>query len=394
MNGRREAVTADSYAWVTDWVGIGVCVALVEARSAVEVLSALVPDPATEIAGAPAVRDWADEQSIPEYATAVEATEHGDWVVSVESNGYLAAVDDVIRRLSERRRAIVLFENVNAVMRFAYARDGSLVRAFDPLLYDNVMIWEGERLPEEEGLVFAESPMPCAFALAERITGLQLKREFLDGRDGWIAVGHYPSYSVAPGRSWREDKESMERETREELARKAAQAVASHVAQRWAGRAPTARLRDVGGSVIGIVQLDRDLVDEIEGLDAHAQRELARWAAHRACSVAGLDTVEWVATALAALDADRPLPAPFDDIHEVWASWRRDPTLPRTLVDAPEGGERNRLQQAFALPSVRGAAAADPLRAAFDALYTAVVTVGSDYPALFADVRRRFLSAQ
>lgn len=185
--------TARDYAWVQEWEGNGYCVALVEAPRASDVLVAMLPDPPMPIGKAPEVRAWAREQGFPHYATAVEATELGGRVVSFEGNGYLATLDDVLRRLTERRTAIVLFCNVNAVMRFIYVKNRTVIRTFDPLLYDNRSMWIGKPLPEEKGLPFGvDGAMPSAFALAERISGVTLTRELLDARDAWIAVGHFP----------------------------------------------------------------------------------------------------------------------------------------------------------------------------------------------------------
>lgn len=185
--------TAARYAWVEEWEGEGFCVALVEATNARDVLAAMVPEPAIPIGQARDVRAWAREQQLPHYATAVEATELGAWVVSVEGNGFLATLDAVLHRLSEKRKAVVLFRNVNALMRFVYASDSSVIRAFDPLLYDNRGLWIGAPLAQEKGLTFGlGAPMACAFACAERISGVTLTREFLSSRDAWIAAGHHP----------------------------------------------------------------------------------------------------------------------------------------------------------------------------------------------------------
>lgn len=185
--------TAGRYAWVEEWAGGGFCAALVDATSARDVLSAMVPDPPMPIGQAREVRAWARQQQLPHYANAVEATELGRWVVSVEENGFLAMRADVLRRLSDHRTAVVLFRNVNAVMRFVCAREGSVIRAFDPLLYDDRSSWVGEPLAQEKDLAFGVgAPMASAFALAERISGVTLTRELLDSRDAWIAVGHRP----------------------------------------------------------------------------------------------------------------------------------------------------------------------------------------------------------
>ncbi|MFF9511184.1 hypothetical protein ACF1BU_33285 [Streptomyces sp. NPDC014724] len=43
-------------------------------------------------------------------------------------------------------------------------------------------------------------------------------------------------------------------------------------------------------------------------------------------------------------------------------------------------------QPHMAVPALLGAAEADPLRAALDAVYAAVATYGEDYPALLQDI--------
>lgn len=79
----------------------------------------------------------------------------------------------------------------------------------------------------------------------------------------------------------------------------------------WGGRAPSQRLRTLSGSVLGVVQTDRDLLDSFEALDAVTQRQAARWLARRAFELAELDALDWVRPALEAVDQGEPLPAPF-----------------------------------------------------------------------------------
>nr|QIY67890.1 hypothetical protein HEP85_42350 [Streptomyces sp. RPA4-2] len=55
-------------------------------------------------------------------------------------------------------------------------------------------------------------------------------------------------------------------------------------------------------------------------------------------------------------------------------------------VGAPDPSLRMS-QPHLALPAVTGAAEADPLRAALDAVYAAVATYGEDYPALLEEIR-------
>ncbi|MGP8304402.1 hypothetical protein ACTPOK_42225 [Streptomyces inhibens] len=158
----------------------------------------------------------------------------------------------------------------------------------------------------------------------------------------------------------------------------------------WQGRRPSDRLRQVSGNVSGMVRLDRLLVDEVDGAGPETQREIARWAARRAYTLAGLADVDWIAPALDALDAGRPLPPPFDDWDDVWERLFSDPQVPATTVTSMDGARNNMSQQAMAVPALFGAVEDDPLQAVLDALYAAAAAFGSAYPALFTEVRRTF----
>jgi hypothetical protein len=175
-----------------------------------------------------------------------------------------------------------------------------------------------------------------------------------------------------------------ERRTAERAARERAETLS------WGGRLPSRRLREAGGTARGLVPLDRDLLDAVEAACPATQRSLARWAAHHALTAAELDGVDWIVPALAALDRGDRLPAPFDDPRRAWDRFFADDRIARPESDAPAGCPGNLLQQAMALPALLAAAQPDPLRAALDALFAAAVTYGTDYPALFAQVRREF----
>ena len=212
--------TETDYPWADGWEDLGFCVALVECGSPEDVLSRLVPDPAHPLGAAPAVRAWAREHQLPDYANAIEATRVDGWVVTFEANGFQATLDKVVTRLSSGGRAVVVFRNVNAVMRCITAVDGAIVRSFDPLLYDNPD-WGGTPMPEEAGLPFGEAgrSTSAAFAWAERLTGVHLTQVILEARDAWLAVAHFPQYSVIGDSAWREaraqDKRPLPRYGRE-----------------------------------------------------------------------------------------------------------------------------------------------------------------------------------
>lgn len=193
-----ESRTQDPYAWTEYDYGplaLGAAVALVRGKNPHEALAILGADGEVGPACANEVREWAYAQDYREYGTALEAELRGDWTLVVELNGFRATDSDLLQRLSEAGEAVVIYRNVNARMRFMYARGGKIVRDFDPLLdHSNVAI---HRLPEEEGISFPGEngelhSMPGAFLLAERITGIQLRAEDIENADGRIAIGIRP----------------------------------------------------------------------------------------------------------------------------------------------------------------------------------------------------------
>ena len=105
-------------------------------------------------------------------------------IVTVEPNGWHGVDGRVAMEISQLGSYAAFFWNVNAQMTFLYARDGSVVRQFDPLLYD-----EGNdvspALPEERDLPFPRdeaaslTPRRAALALLERLTGVRVTRSWL-----------------------------------------------------------------------------------------------------------------------------------------------------------------------------------------------------------------------
>jgi hypothetical protein len=162
---------------------------------------------------------------------------------------------------------------------------------------------------------------------------------------------------------------------------------------RWGGRLPSDRLRDVGGNVLGLVALDRGLVDAIAAADPGTQRAIARWAARRAYKAAGLDTLDWVVPALDAADRGDPPPPPFDNPEDAFAMLLSDERVPTTLIRSLYGDSDNALQQAMALPALLAAVQSDPLRAALDAVFAAAATFGSHHRMLIGELRRAFPAA-
>jgi hypothetical protein len=132
-----DVAEGDPYAWTGFDHGpftLGAAVALVKGCSPERALEVLGAGRATPVASARTVREWADQQDYQNYGTAVEAGEISGWTLVVELNGYQATVPELLEQLSQDGEAVVIFQNVNALSSFQYAKNGTIVRAFDPLL--------------------------------------------------------------------------------------------------------------------------------------------------------------------------------------------------------------------------------------------------------------------
>ncbi|MFI8515239.1 hypothetical protein ACIGHB_29345 [Streptomyces sp. NPDC085460] len=181
---------------------------------------------------------------------------------------------------------------------------------------------------------------------------------------------------------------------------------------RWGGRLPSDRLRRARGSnVLGLLEFDTELVHALGPLAPEVQRAVALVAARRACEVSGLADMWWITPALSALEAERPLPSPFDDWDLMFRTLRANlpkegplvlgaipPERPPFVPPATDGAEVVTFpsvprvpepinQPFFALPAVVAAAGADPLIAALDAVWHAIHTYGEHYPQLLEEIR-------
>lgn len=188
----------DLYAWTKSDLGvlaIGAAVALVKGSSPEQALDVLGLRRATEVASARTIRDWVTQQDVDHYGTAIEAGEIGGWTIVIELNGYQATLPEQLEALSEGGEAVVIYRNINALSSFQYAKNGTIVRAFDPLLPRMSQI--GEPLPEEQGIAFPGEngelhPMRGAFLLAERLTGIRPTESDLSEPGDRIAIGIHP----------------------------------------------------------------------------------------------------------------------------------------------------------------------------------------------------------
>lgn len=198
------------------------------------------------------------------------------------------------------------------------------------------------------------------------------------------AYWHAQARSAPPPPTARELAAAKKQEVlaRIEAARVAEKAAAE---RRWGGPPPSARLRSANGATV-MAGLDRGLVDSVDNADSATQRAVAVWAAHRACAIAGLTELDWVAAALAVLDRDQP---PADDLAQAFDRLNNDPRVRYTTVRSYDD-RHDMSRQHAALPAVWSAAGVDPLVAAMESLFHTVVTAGSDYPGVLAELRQAF----
>lgn len=136
----------------------------------------------------------------------------------------------------------------------------------------------------------------------------------------------------------------------------------------WGGLPPTERLRTVGGNKLALAEMDRALLDAMAEATPRAQRDIARWAARRACDHAGLSSLGWVRPALDALEREEALPAPFEDQRRVWDLLLGENVQLQAVVATTEEPAPRMWPPAAALPTLFAAVELDPLHAAIDAV--------------------------
>ncbi|GLY31605.1 hypothetical protein [Kineosporia sp. NBRC 101731] len=174
----------------------------------------------------------------------------------------------------------------------------------------------------------------------------------------------------------------------------------------WGDEPPHPRLLEVSAHELGM--FDRALAERLAEAEPEVQRSIARWAARRACTAAGLtQRFPEVALALSHLDRGEPLPPPFDGQGGEFALLRsgdeetfgsvsfgwgdevkkrlyfpENPVTPenelsKDTVEVDE--EPNWSRPHYTLSVIEKAAAPDPLFAATQALWNAACSFGNEH---------------
>jgi len=158
----------------------------------------------------------------------------------------------------------------------------------------------------------------------------------------------------------------------------------------WGGFEPTERLLTVGGNKFGLVKMGSALLDALAEATPGTQRDIARWAARRACEVAGLSSLDWVRPALDALERGESLPPPFDDQRRVWDLLLGEDVQLQAVVATTQDPTPKMWPPAAALPTLFAAVERDPLHAAIGAVFGAAIAFDDDQARFFRELRAEF----
>ncbi|MET7394015.1 DUF6461 domain-containing protein [Dactylosporangium sp. NPDC005572] len=179
----------ERYRWVDDSVlGDGACVTFVEGMDLAAVAEAF----------GGSIEEATDAGL--DFDSRVALRQVGGWVVAAEVGGWQGSRGEVLRRLTGGR-AVSCYWNINAVTRFRYAGHGTVVTEFEALFPDD----RGGADPEALELLRADLPWgdrigsthQLMFALAARITGVELAAEMIDGPMVTLPLRLWPEDVVA-----------------------------------------------------------------------------------------------------------------------------------------------------------------------------------------------------
>jgi len=117
--------------WVEDYEAV--CVSMVRGVAPAKAVEELTSGRARPFPTRVAAEDWV-AASDDYNRNWIAAGQIGDWTFIWEDSGFQGSLDRSAVRLSASTAFVSAFWNVNAVEAFTYARDGDIVRQFDPVL--------------------------------------------------------------------------------------------------------------------------------------------------------------------------------------------------------------------------------------------------------------------
>ncbi|XVQ10643.1 DUF6461 domain-containing protein [Spirillospora sp. CA-255316] len=191
--------TATDYEWINDFSDLAsaYCAVLVRGVTVQDFLRGMRARPQGDVSGYAELerrtKEVWDEHADNQYligATTVPG-DQGEWVLGLESNGYLGSLPHLVGPLSSGTRLVSHFRNVNAHDIFLWYEDGTLRTYFEPLFPSErdgstpdelaeVMAEVGFELEPDEEVIDDTPTTEAAFALAAHLTGVHLTPELLD----------------------------------------------------------------------------------------------------------------------------------------------------------------------------------------------------------------------
>lgn len=183
--------TAADYAWFEDhWLREAFCFTLVRGLDEPELLARFGGErgrPRTMTLGEAAELSMSFHAGYPQF---VLATRRGGWRVAVEANGWEGSRPEVLRAVSAGTRAVSVYQNVNALGYVSLAENGGLLVQFEPLFPErrsgarpDLLVAQMRAVgldPDQASPLIGGADL-AALALAERVTGVRLDPEVLEG---------------------------------------------------------------------------------------------------------------------------------------------------------------------------------------------------------------------
>ncbi len=171
------------FAWADGDEGLlPLCVAAARDVPLRQALAVLAPAPRTGPGPVDAARAWVEDGNEADLRTLVTARRQGRWTVVQEDGDARCTQDATARRLSRDTTYVAASWGVSGEMALVVARNGRVLRSFDPLFRSEALEQDGEPLPAEAGLDW-DHQQSAMLAVLARLTDVRI------GGSRWVPDG-------------------------------------------------------------------------------------------------------------------------------------------------------------------------------------------------------------
>ena len=146
----------------------------------------------------------------------------------------------------------------------------------------------------------------------------------------------------------------------------------------WGGTLPSPAMKGVRGEARDLALAEQELTRALAAVSLGRQRRIAGWVARRAYQEIGIAELDWVAPALDAVEAGKPLPPPFHSVGLAWERLQSEPRLPQRIAPMVQAGFDQDSPVHRAVGTLFAARLLTPLYAVLAALAEAVQAFGAD----------------